>query len=116
MTEPAAPPARLLIVEDDGIIARHIQVILASQGHHIVAAVGSAEDALELAAREPLDLALMDINLDGDQDGIQAAQLLRARHGLPVVFLTAYADNGLLDRAAEADSFGYVLKPFEDRS
>jgi PAS domain S-box-containing protein len=121
MPDEPAPAARILIVEDDGIIARHLQVILRAQGHRVVAALGSGEAALAAAeraaaAREPLDLALMDINLDGDQDGIAVARLLRDRHGLPVVFLTAYADDRLLDRAAAADSFGYVLKPFEDRS
>ena len=110
------PPARLLIVEDDSIIARHLRMLLSSDGHQVVAAVDSGEAALELAAGEPLDLALMDIHLDGALDGIRTAQLLRARHGLPSVFLTAYADNALLDRAAEADSFGYVLKPFDDCS
>ncbi len=116
MTDLPTPPARILIVEDDGIIARHLRVILSAAGHQVVATAGSGEAALELAARAPLDLALMDVNLDGAADGVETARLLRARYGLPVVILTAYSDEALLERAAEADSFGYVLKPFDDRS
>ena len=75
----------------------------------------SGEETLRLAAEAHPDLVLMDILLKGDMDGIEAAEHLRRRFNLPVVFLTAYADPQTLGRAKVTEPFGYLLKPFEVR-
>lgn len=105
----AANAYRVLIVEDEGLIAHDIASRLEALGHHVVGTVSTAEEALEQAARA--DLVLMDIRIDGQRDGIAAAQEVRARHHVPVVFLTAHADRATLERAKAADPFGYITKP-----
>jgi PAS domain S-box-containing protein len=96
-------------VEDEGLIAHDITSRLAALGHHVVGTVSTAEEAIEHAAGA--DLVLMDIRIDGQRDGIAAAQEVRARHHVPVVFLTAHADRATLERAKAADPFGYITKP-----
>ncbi|WP_321908256.1 PAS domain S-box protein [Paraburkholderia sp. J11-2] len=107
--------ARILIVEDDRVVARDIGQQLVRCGHTVAASVASGEEALVVAARSPLDLVLMDVRLEGELDGIDAARRLREAHGLPIVFLTAYADEETVQRATVTEPFGYVLKPFEDQ-
>ncbi|WP_322046383.1 PAS domain S-box protein [Paraburkholderia sp. J67] len=107
--------ARILIVEDDRVVARDIGQQLVRCGHTVVSSVASGEEALVVAARSPLDLVLMDVRLEGEMDGIDAARRLRETHGLPIVFLTAYADEETVQRAAVTEPFGYILKPFEDQ-
>ncbi|MBB5510460.1 hybrid sensor histidine kinase/response regulator [Paraburkholderia atlantica] len=106
--------ARILIVEDDRIVARDIQQQLQRAGHTVVALTGRGEDALQLAIDTSPDLVLMDVRLEGEIDGIDVARQLRDRCHIPVVFLTAYADSETVKRAALAEPFGYILKPFED--
>lgn len=100
---------RVLVVEDEGLIAHDISRRLESLGHEVVAAVSTAEEAIALAAGA--DLVLMDIHIDGARDGIEAALEIRNRYRVPVVFLTAHADRATLDRAKTAGPFGYVVKP-----
>lgn len=107
--------ARILIVEDDRVVARDIAQQLVRCGHVIAGSVASGEDAIAVAARAPLDLVLMDVRLEGELDGIDTATRLREAHGLPIVFLTAYADEDTVRRATVTEPFGYVLKPFEDQ-
>ncbi|WP_110386374.1 PAS domain S-box protein [Paraburkholderia silvatlantica] len=107
--------ARILIVEDDRVVARDIAQQLVRCGHAIAGSVASGEEAIAVAAQAPLDLVLMDVRLEGDLDGIDTARRLREAHGLPVVFLTAYADEETVQRATVTEPFGYVLKPFEDQ-
>lgn len=104
-----------MIVEDEAIVALDIQNRLRLLGYEIVSVVSSGEEALKAAARFTPDLILMDIMLDGDIDGIEAAALIRERHRIPVVYLTAYADEKTLQRAKITEPFGYIIKPFEDR-
>ncbi|MDB5656711.1 MAG: hybrid sensor histidine kinase/response regulator, partial [Tardiphaga sp.] len=106
--------ARIMVVEDDRIVARDLREQLGRIGHSVVAVAHSGEVAVELALAERPDLVLMDIRLDGGMDGIDAAQLIRAQCQIPVVFLTAYADDDTVRRASRAEPFGYLLKPFED--
>jgi PAS domain S-box-containing protein len=106
--------ARIMVVEDDRIVARDIREQLGRIGHTVVAVTHSGEAAVDLAVAERPDLVLMDIRLDGGMDGIDAAQLIRAQCQIPVVFLTAYADDETVRRASSAEPFGYLLKPFED--
>ncbi|HWZ29947.1 MAG TPA: response regulator [Bryobacteraceae bacterium] len=100
---------KILVVEDEGIIAHDIAQRLESLGHSVVATCGTAEEAVERAA--DADLVLMDIRLDGPIDGIAAATQIRERYRLPVIFLTGQADHATLERAKAADPFGYIVKP-----
>jgi len=105
----AANAYKVLVVEDEGLIAHDIASRLEALGHHVVATVGTADEAVEHAAGA--DLVLMDIRIDGQRDGIAAAQEVRAIHHVPVVFLTAHADRATLERAKAAAPFGYITKP-----
>ncbi len=107
--------ARILIVEDEAIVAMDIRHRLEKLGYVPVRSVASGEEAVEAAAELDPDLILMDIQLAGAMDGIEAAGFIRERGGTPVIFLTAYSDRASLERAKVADAFGYVLKPFEER-
>jgi PAS domain S-box-containing protein len=110
----AALAARILIVEDDRVVARDIAQQMLRCGHSVTGCVATGEEALALAARDKPSLVLMDIRLEGALDGIDAARQLRAVHDVPVVFLTAYADEDTVRRATLTEPFGYVLKPFDD--
>lgn len=107
-------PARILIVEDDRVVARDIAQQMSCAGHTVVAITARGEDALALAAETAPDLILMDMRLEGELDGIDTARLLRENFNLPVVFLTAYADEETVRRATVTEPSGYVLKPFDD--
>ncbi|MFP4066429.1 MAG: ATP-binding protein [Spirochaetaceae bacterium] len=108
-------PARILIVEDEAIVAMDIRRRIERLGYRTVAAVSSGEEALTAAREKDFDLALMDIQLDGRMDGIEAADAIRRETGRPVVYLTAFSDRESLERAKVTDAFGYVLKPFDER-
>jgi C4-dicarboxylate-specific signal transduction histidine kinase len=103
-----------MVVEDDRIVARDISEQLGRIGHSVIGVTARGEAAVELAISNRPDLVLMDIRLEGDIDGIDAARQIRARCQIPVVFLTAYADDETVRRASQAEPFGYLLKPFED--
>jgi PAS domain S-box-containing protein len=107
--------ARILVVEDEWLVSQGIKESLQDLGYEVTGTVASGEEALELAADRRPDLVLMDILLRGDMDGIDAAELLRQRFQVPVVFLTAYADPQTLGRAKVTEPYGYLLKPFEVR-
>ena len=109
------PDARILVAEDERIVAMDIRSQLTGLGYKVTATAASGEDALVATASQRPDLVLMDIRLDGDMDGIEAAEAIRARLDIPVVFLTAYSDQETLDRAKRSAPFGYILKPFEER-
>src|ERR1700730_11049155 len=107
-------PARILIVEDDRVVARDIEQQLVRIGHTVVGITARADEAVRLAEETRPDLVLMDIFLDGSSDGIEAAQRIRDGVEAPVIYLTAYADDQTLQRASATDPLGYLLKPFED--
>ncbi|MFL7791426.1 MAG: response regulator [Anaerolineae bacterium] len=106
---------RVLIVEDDRIIAQDIQQTLVRLGYAYPMIVSSGEEAIQRVDDIKPDLVLMDIRLKGPMDGVEAAQQIRNRFDVPVVYLTAYADDLTLRRAKITGPFGYILKPFEDR-
>ncbi|TDG23112.1 PAS domain S-box protein [Paraburkholderia silviterrae] len=108
-------PARILIVEDDRVVARDIAQQMVRCGHTVVGSVASGEEAIQMATRALPDLVLMDVRLEGELDGIDAARQLRDALNLPVVFLTAYADEETVRRATVTEPFGYLLKPFDDQ-
>ena len=106
---------RLLIVEDEVIVALDIEDRLAALGYQLVGHALTGEGALELTRELRPDLVLMDIRLQGDMDGIAAAAEIRRRFHVPVIFLTAYSEDETLERAKLSEPYGYILKPFDDR-
>lgn len=108
-------PARILVVEDEVIVALDIKQSLQRLGYTVVDTVTNGPAALGAVESQPVDLVLMDIHLEGDMDGIEAAARLRAEHDVPVVYLTAYADDETLARARITEPFGYAVKPYEER-
>lgn len=108
-------PTRILVVEDESIVALDIQDRLESLGYEVPATVASGEAAIDQAGLLRPDLVLMDIQLQGRMDGVEAADQIRRRFGLPVIYLTANADHPTVARAKVTEPFGYVIKPFEER-
>jgi two-component system cell cycle sensor histidine kinase/response regulator CckA len=106
---------RVLVVENEIVIAKDLQLTLNSLGYEVPALAPTGADAIQLAGEMRPDVVLMDIVLKGDMDGIQAAERIRTRYDVPVIFLTAYADDDTLQRAKITEPFGYILKPFEER-
>jgi len=107
--------SRILIVEDEAIIAADLQRRLSRMGCEVVGMAASGEDAVRLATTLKPELILMDINLRGEMDGTQAAQQLRTQLQLPVVYLTASSGTSVVKRAKLTDAFGYLLKPIDER-
>jgi len=105
----------ILIVEDEGIIARDIRQQLTELGYQVVGDTPTGEEAIVLTEQLKPNLVLMDIHLAGKMDGIEAAQAIRKRFGTPVVFLTAFAGGETLERAKLTEPFGYIIKPFDER-
>ncbi len=103
---------RILIVEDEALVARGIQDRLKELGYEVPAVVDSGPAAVEKAGELRPDLVLMDIGLKGEMDGIQAADQIRDRFDIPVIYLTAYSDDETLKRARVSQPFGYLVKPF----
>ncbi len=100
---------KVLVVEDEGLIAHDIATRLESLGHEVVGTASTAEEAYEKAGAA--EVVLMDIRIDGASDGIEAAARIRERYRVPVIFLTAHADRPTLDRAKITGAFGYLVKP-----
>lgn len=107
--------AEIMVVEDESITAADIEASLTRLGYRVPQVAHSGEEAIEKAASFRPDLVLMDIRLKGEMDGIQAAEQLRTRFGIPVTYLTAYADDATLARAQQTAPFGYLVKPFDER-
>lgn len=105
----------ILIVEDEGLVARDLQNRLTKQGYGFAGWASSGEGALAEVEKSAPDLVLMDIHLKGSIDGIEAAEKIRENHDVPVIFVTAFADDETLNRAKIAGPFGYILKPFSER-
>ena len=108
------PNLRILVVEDEGIVAKDIQDMLKGLGYSVPAIAFSGEQAIKKAGEIHPDLVLMDIKLKGGMDGTEAARQIRSRFDIPVVYLTAYADKDTLERAKITEPFGYILKPFKE--
>ena len=106
---------RILIVEDQRLIAADIENTLKKLGYVVVGNVSSGEDAISKSDQLRPELVLMDVRLRGEMDGIQAAEIIRDRFNVPVVYLTAYADEETILRAKKTTPFGYLVKPFNER-
>lgn len=107
--------ARILVVEDEAIVAMDLSHHLNALGYDVVGVASTGEQAVELATDLQPDLVLMDIILKGELDGVEAARRIRAARPIPIVYLTAYADENTLERALETEPLGYLLKPFAER-
>lgn len=107
-------PINILVTEDESIVRKDIERCLVNLGYNVIASADNGEDAIELALKHKPDLALMDIMIKGDMNGIAAAEEIKRNLDIPVVFLTAYADENTLNEAKLAEPHGYILKPFKD--
>ncbi|HHV25176.1 MAG TPA: response regulator [Methanosarcina sp.] len=106
---------RILIVEDEHIVAMGIKRMLKSLGYTVTGVASSGEDAISKAESTFPDVVLMDIMLKGDMDGVEAAREIRDKFDVPVVYLTAYSDSKILERAKRTEPFGYIIKPFDEK-
>ena len=104
----------ILVVEDESITAMRILSSLEKMGYAVTLPVFSAEEAIEMAKENKPDLVLMDINLRGEKDGIEAAGQIRSRFNIPVIYISANSDNKMIKRIKKTEPFGYIIKPFED--
>ena len=108
--------ARIMVVEDEGVVAMQIAETLKSLGYEVPVVAMTGEEAVSKLLETEPDLVLMDIHLRGDVSGIEAAHRIRQRLDVPIVYLTAFSDSETLDQAQLTEPYGYVLKPFEEKS
>jgi CheY-like chemotaxis protein len=104
----------ILLVEDDDIIARVAEWRLKNLGYKVCGRAISGAEAMELVVKQKPDLVLMDINLKGDIDGIETANMIKQGFNIPVVFVTSHSDGITLERAKATNPDGFILKPFDD--
>ncbi|MEI7594397.1 MAG: response regulator [Bacteroidota bacterium] len=107
--------AKILIVEDESIVAKDIQNSLKKLGYNVPTIVSSGDKAIKEVEESKPDLILMDIILKGDMDGIEAANIIRENYNIPVIFLTANADDKTVSKARIAEPYGYIIKPFREK-
>ncbi|MCB0792417.1 MAG: response regulator [Flavobacteriales bacterium] len=108
------PQTNVLVVEDESIVSKDIQHSLKKLGYHVVGAAATGELAVQLAMEKQPDIILMDIMLKGEMNGIEAAMRIRQETNIPVIFLTAYADESTLSKAKVTQPYGYIIKPFKE--
>ena len=106
---------KILIVEDDNIVAKDLQKRLSNFGYDVVGFASTSEEAVKKVIATSPDLVLMDVRLKGEKDGIETASALRSQHGIAVVYLSDDVDTDTLKRASKTEPFGYILKPFDER-
>jgi len=104
----------IVVVEDESIVSKDIQQSLKKLGYTVVGAAATGEKAIELVDEFEPDLVLMDIMLKGQMSGIDAAGVIKQRHNIPVIYLTAYADENTLSKAKVTEPYGYIIKPFKE--
>jgi DNA-binding LytR/AlgR family response regulator len=104
----------VLVIEDESIVSKDIQHSLKKLGYNVVGAASTGEKAIELAAELKPDVVLMDIMLKGQMTGIEAAEQIKSTMSVPVIYLTAYADEGTLAKAKVTEPYGYIIKPFKE--
>ncbi|MDQ7826828.1 MAG: response regulator [Candidatus Eremiobacteraeota bacterium] len=106
-------PVRILVAEDEAIIALGIKCELEQAGYEVCALVASGEKAVASVAQKQPDLVLMDANLAGKTDGIEAARIITSEYSVPVIFMTGYSDRDRMERAKDLDPLGYFMKPVD---
>lgn len=107
---------RILIVEDTRIIAMSIKSDLEDIGYEVIDIIDNGQDAIDSAIKENPDLILMDINIKGNMDGIVASERILKQKDIPIVYLTAYTDNNTTERAKRTSPYGYIIKPYEEKT
>lgn len=106
--------ANIIVVEDESIVSKDIQQSLKKLGYNVVGAAASGEKAIELVDELLPDLVFMDIMLKGKMSGIEAAEIIKEKHSIPIIYLTAYADENTLSKAKITEPYGYIIKPFKE--
>lgn len=106
---------RVLLVEDDRITSTLIQRYIRDLKYELVGAVSSGEEAVDIINSSTPDVVLMDINLEGDIDGIESAKRINNRDSIPFVYITSSADSSTINRAKESNAYGYIIKPFDKK-
>ena len=107
--------ARVLIVEDEALVAEDLKMAVTDLGYEVVGRADNAEEAVKKAVTLKPDVILMDIVLKGEKTGIDASHEIKAQINLPIIFLTAYTDIGLIDKAKSTEPYAYLVKPFQER-
>ena len=105
---------KILIVEDEAIIAAEIEEILISLGYEVIGKAKNGDKALDFFFNKSIDLAILDITIKGTLDGIDLAKIIKEKYKFPFVFLTSHSDLGTLERVKETLPYGYIVKPFTD--
>lgn len=106
---------RILVVEDEAIIAKDIKNSLKEMGYEVLAVVDTGEMAIKKVEDDKPDLVLMDVALKGEIDGIKAATQVRSRFNIPIIFLAAYVDENMVKHIKNTEPFGYLIKPFDPK-
>lgn len=107
--------AKILVVEDEFVIAQDLKMTIEGFGYQVIDVVSTGEDAVIKASELDPDLIMMDIMLEGDMDGIEAAEIIHQHNDVPIIYLTAYADTSTLVRAKASRPEAYLLKPWDER-
>lgn len=109
------PERDILIVEDERLVAEDIKGTLEGLGYNVTGIIDRGDKAIEKVREKEPDLVLMDIVLKGDRDGVETADKIKSEFDIPVIYLTAYADDEKLKRARVTEPYGYIIKPFRER-
>jgi CheY-like chemotaxis protein len=107
-------PANILVVEDDTHVATVLEARLQSFGYNVCDIARTGPAAIRIAVDRSPDLVLMDILLEGDMNGVEAAELIHNQRDIPIIFVTCLSDQALLERAIKANAYGYILKPYDN--
>ena len=106
---------KIMVVDDEVAIGLQLEDRLSHMGYDVVGRASSGQAAIEMSKRFKPDLILMDIVMTGKLDGIAAAEIIKEELDIPVIFLTAYAEDEFIERAKYVEPFGYIVKPFQER-
>ena len=106
---------KIIVVDDEVVIALGLQERLTTMGYEVIDIAHTGEEAVEKARNLRPDLMLLDIMIPGKLDGIQVAETVKSELDIPVIFITAFSEDQIIDRAKQAEPYGYIIKPFQDR-
>jgi CheY-like chemotaxis protein len=106
--------SKILVVDDEAIIVMQLEKRLRAMGYTVAGMAASGEEAVDMARRLQPDLVLMDIVMPGQMNGIEAAKIITGELDIPVVFVTSYADDTIIEKAKNARPYGYIVKPFNE--
>ena len=106
---------KIMVVEDEAVISLRLKKQLTMMGYEVIDMAHTGEEAIEKARSQQPDLILLDIMIPGKMDGIEVAEILKEELDIPAIFLTAYSDKKIIERAKKAEPYGYIVKPFQDR-